>query len=201
MAFGSASIAASPGLGAFALAVMGVGAGVALAGAGIGAMAFGLAHLVKSSKGAGTAMLGVGAGIAGIGAGLMIAGNPIAATGLAVMTGALAAIALVAPRIGAMGAGFAPLVQLKGMAPDFRAAAGMIKTISGAKLGELKHLSELHNIFSKPLKVEFSDKEVAVVSNVTLKIDGYEFYEKTSGAARIAEATKSLFFGKSSSRD
>ena len=76
----------------------------------------------------------------------------------------------------------------------------MVKTISSANLNKLKAFSalkDLKGLFDKPLQVAFADKEVAVVSNVTLKIDGYKFYETTSGPARIASGTKAIQQGKS----
>ena len=40
--------------------------------------------------------------------------------------------------------------------------------------------SGLANMLSKPLQVEFANKEVAVVSNITMNIDGHKFHEATN---------------------
>ena len=39
--------------------------------------------------------------------------------------------------------------------------------------------SELASLLKTPLKVEFANNKVAIVSDITLNIDGHKFMEKT----------------------
>lgn len=198
MAFGSASIAAAPGLGTFALAALGVGTAIAIAATGIGAMGVGLALMAKSAKGVGPDLRDMGVGMMAITGALAMAG-PAAVFGLPAFALTLNKITKKSDDIKKFGAAFKPITMLSGMKEDFLAIESMIKTISTGNLDKLKNFSalgDLKTLLTKPLTVQFADKEVAVVSNVTLNIDGYKFYEKTKGAANIAVGTKAIQQGK-----
>lgn len=184
---GAAATAAAPGLYALGTATLMAGAGIGLAAAGIGAAAFGIGLLVDKSKAAGPAMMQVGLGIGAIGAGLALAGTA-GWLGLGVLSATLGVIALTANKTTAAAGALTSLVALKGMKEDFNAVSSMVKTISSSNLNQLKlfsSLKDIKDIFSKPLEVSFSNKEVNMVSNITLDIDGYKLIEAIGMDAQL----------------
>jgi hypothetical protein len=185
LAFSTAAGASAGPLIAFGAGVALIGAGIGLAAAGIGVLGFGLGDLVKNSKGAGKDMMEVGLGIAEIGAALAIAGVG-GWVGLAVLGSTLGIIALTANKVSKVGEAFANIkAVMSGSREDFMAVADAVERISKANFKGGSGLSELTNLLKNPLKVEFSDKQVAVVSNITMNIDGYKFHEATQTGAYI----------------
>ena len=89
-------------------------------------------------------------------------------------------------------------LALKGSKDDFKEVERAIHSISRADLDNLKPLHQLGDILSKPIKVEFSDKEVALVSNITLNMDGYEVTQRI--AERVPVVQKEMKAGKESGR-
>jgi hypothetical protein len=175
-----ASTAGAVGLLALGVAAVGIGFGINLAAKGIGKMAEGLGSLVSSSKGAGKDMLMVAGGIAGIAGSLALFSNPLSALGIGAFAGVMAAVAigagataLVANSIAKMG------VSMKGTKDDWIAIQNAVASISKANIRGGGALTELANMLKKPLKVEFNDKNVAVVSNITMQIDGEKIFQKT----------------------
>ena len=178
MLLGGASTAASLGLLALGAAALMIGAGIGIAAAGIGYMAQGLTGLVTAGKDAGPAMLSMGAGIAAMGAGMMM--FTAGALGLAIFAGTLRTISKNADAIAKVGNSFKEIhAVMSGSKDDFLAVERAVNAISGmnAKGGSI--FADLANMMKQPLKVEFVDKNVAVVSNITLEIDGEKFFQKT----------------------
>jgi len=198
MALAPAGTIAAPAIAAVGVAALGIGAGIGIAAAGIGAMALGIGEMGKRAKGAGPDLKDMGLGMMAITGALALAG-PSAVFGLPAFALTLRSITKRADGIKKVGDGLKPLTMLKGMKEDFVAIETMVKTISSGNLNNLKNFSalgDLKSLLTKPLTVQFAEKEVAVVSNVTLNIDGYKFYEKTHGAANIAIGTKAIQQGK-----
>lgn len=179
LALSPAVLAAAPALYTLGGAIALIGTGVGVAAAGIGVMGMGFAKMEKSGANVAKSLFQVGAGITAIGAGLALAG-PAAVFGLPALALTLKTISKRADDLKALGEGLAPLTMLSGMKEDFIAIENMVNTISAGNLENLKNFSalkDLKDIFSKPLEVKFSDKEVNMVSNITLNIDGYKFVE------------------------
>lgn len=185
LAFGIAAGSVAKPLIAFGGAVALIGAGIGVAAAGIGVLGWGLGELVKNSKGAGKDMMEVGVGIATIGAALALAGVG-GWVGLAVLGSTLGIIALTANKVSKVGEAFANIkAVMSGSREDFIAIANAVESISKANFKGGSGLSELTNLLKNPLKVEFADKQVAVVSNITMNIDGYKLHEATNTGAYV----------------
>ena len=196
IAIGLSSTVAAPGLLTLGGAILMVGGGIALATAGIGVMALGLGEMLKNAKGAGKDMLQVGAGIGLIGGALALAGIGGWA-GLAVLGGTLGIIALSAGKVGRVGDAFEKIsVAMKGSKEDFLAVSEAVKSISSLNIKGGGMLADLANLLKTPLKVEFANKEVAVVSNITLDIDGEKFHQATKTGAYVTQSTVASKAGK-----
>jgi len=74
---------------------------------------------------------------------------------------------------------------MSGSKEDYMQVASAIESISKLNTRGGSAFSGLANILSKPLKVEFANKDVAVVSNITMNIDGYKFHEATNTGAYV----------------
>ena len=183
-AFGATASAASLGLLAFGAAILMVGAGVAIAALGIGKMTEGFAKMFEASKGAGADMAQIAGGIAGI----------VGALGMATLTipnaiamgMAIRQIAKHADGLVKVGDAFKQIqAVMSGSKEDYMQVASAIESISKLNTRGGSAFSGLANILSKPLKVEFANKDVAVVSNITMNIDGYKFHEATNTGAYV----------------
>jgi len=166
VAFGTAAGAASIGIGMLAIAltpiglsVLAIGAGIGLATAGIGYMFTGIGNLVT----------GVGNLVTSF-SNLKISSETLTA---------IKTIALSAPDFKIVGDSFANInAALSGSKDDWVAVQNAITAISGANISGGGMLAELANLLRSPLKVEFTDKNVAIVSNITMEIDGEKFMQK-----------------------
>jgi Flp pilus assembly secretin CpaC len=67
---------------------------------------------------------------------------------------------------------------LSGTKDDLLAVEHAIEVIGKANIKGGGALADLSNILNKPLKVEFANKNVNMVSNITLAIDGQRFMQK-----------------------
>lgn len=201
-AFAPAAAAATIPMLGFGAAVGMIGVAIGAASAGIGYMAEGLGSLITSAKDAGPALGQISLGLMGMGAGLAMIG-PSALFGLPALALTLRTIEKRSDGLTKIAPALSNLTQLSGMKEDFVAVENMITTISNANLDNLKNLSslkDLKNILTKPLKVEFTDKEVGLVSNVTLNIDGYKFVQKLGISEKVSISNKELKNGKESGR-
>mgnify|MGYP005836988353 CR=1 FL=1 len=171
-----AAPAAVPLLALGAAALM-VGGAIGIAAAGIGFMGRSLAELVKESKGTGPAMLQVGAGIAAIS--MSMAEFMVGAPGFLVFAATMKTLSKHAPAMAVIGSAFKEIsTVMRGSREDFLAVQSAVESISKANVRGGGALSELSALLKQPLKVEFSDKNLAVISDITLNIDGQKFMQK-----------------------
>lgn len=75
--------------------------------------------------------------------------------------------------------------MLSGTVEHFKSVKNAIESISKVTISKDGAISELTNLLKTPLKVEFTDKQVALVSNITLEIDGQKFHQATKTGAYI----------------
>jgi hypothetical protein len=175
----TAQLSAAP-LAEFGVALMAVGAGVALIGVGIGAATAGIGYLLK---GIGDMRLGKAELVKSIGS-TATAFKDFKIDKEAMKS--INAIAKTAPDFKTIGNSFANInAVLTGSRDNWIAVQNAIESISRANTNGGGMLSDLANLLKSPLKVEFANKEVAVVSNITMNIDGYKLYESTSVNAHV----------------
>ena len=180
IAVGTAGTVSAVGLLALGAAVVGIGFGMNLATKGIGAMAEGLGSMFESAKGSGKDMLMVGGGIAAIAASLALFGNPITGLGVLAFAGVMASVALAALAAGRTASAMEKMgVAMKGSKDDWIAVQNAVESISNANFKGGGALNELANLLKQPLKVEFADKTLAVVSNITMEMDGDVIFQKS----------------------
>lgn len=194
-AIGAAGGAVAVPLIAFGGAIALIGAGIGIAAAGIGFMGMGLAKLVENSKGAGEDMPKVALGIAGIAASMGMA--TLALPGAIGMSLAVRSIGKHAPALAQVGAAFKEInTTLSGSKENFLAVQNAVESISKMNVKGGGALSDLANMLKKPLKVEFVDKQVAVVSNITMMIDGQKMFQKTYNPQAAVQKHEDLRIGK-----
>lgn len=189
-ALGGTVALAMPELLALGGAVALIGAGVGVAGYGIEQMADGFSKLVESSKGADMGLVKVAAGIAAI-------NLAMGATGIVGAIGSLFggsslektlnSIGNNAEKISVVGEAFKQInTVLTASKDDFSAIESAINSISNMNTSKGSAFAQLADLLSKPIQVEFSDKKVAIVSNITLEMDGEKIMQKAYRAdARI----------------
>lgn len=197
MIFGKASLVASPGLFALGGGIALIGAGIGLATAGIGVMTMGLAQLIEKGAASKDSLLSVAGGIAAIQGALAL--GIFGSLGLPAFAGALGAIALSANKIEKVGDAFGKITTvLNGSSSDFDKINNLLKTIKDFDTKKITSLTGLGEIFNRPIQVEFSDKEINLVSNITLEIDGKKFIEELNLVKRLKINSKDISDGKSS---
>lgn len=197
MIFGKASLVASPGLFALGGGIALIGAGIGLATAGIGVMTMGLAQLIEKGAASKDSLLSVAGGIAAIQGALSL--GIFGSLGLPAFAGALGAIALSANKIEKVGDAFGKITTvLNGSSSDFDKINNLLKTIKDFDTKKISSLTGLGKMFDKPIQVEFSDKEVNLVTNITLEIDGKKFIEELNLVKRLKINSKDISDGKSS---
>jgi len=195
MALGAAGTAGAVGLLAFGGAMLMIGGGVALATTGIGKMAEGLADLNKSGGGAGKELFSVAGGIGAVTLAMASGG----AVGLFAFNKGLKKINENSKGIEKVGAAFANIqTVLTGTKDDFIAVENAVKSISGMNIKGGGMLADLANLLKKPLQVEFKDKNLAVVSNITMEIDGKKLFNQTYNPVGAVQKHESLRNNKGS---
>ena len=168
----SASVT-SLGLLAIGAAALGIGAGIGIAAMGIGQMAEGMA-LLKDVD-----MINIGLGIAAIGAGAMM--GTLGLVGMAGMTASILLIATTADDMERVGNAFANIgAVMSGSAGDMSGIKDTINSISSMDVSSNSAIAGLTNMLSQPLKVEFSDKETAMVANIDLSVGDSGFMTEIS---------------------
>lgn len=184
---GMAATAAAPGLGLLALvigsvglAAIGLGKGVEFAATGLGNMFSKLTpDVAKSIK-------EIGWGFGKMGLGLATFGNPITMLGIASFTGFLSALSLNKNNLqnlstlatsmanGSQGfVAFGNAIDKINMINNDKTISeirGLINDLNNMKI--VNPFTELKEILSKPLKVEFEDQNVNMVVNVSNILDG-----------------------------
>jgi hypothetical protein len=181
---GGSSEAVLPGLLGFGAAVLMIGGGIAIAALGISKMAEGFGHMFTAVKGAGEDMKKAAVGIAEVVYALGAA--TLSIPGAIAMSLAIGRIAKHADELFKVGEAFRQInAVMSGNKEDYQAVAQAVESISKINTKGGSAFSGLANILSKPLKVEFANKEVAVVSNITMNIDGHKFHESTNTGAYV----------------
>lgn len=187
-----AAIAAPAALPILALgaAIFLVGAGIGAAAAGLGYFADGIATVMTTSKGVdGGNLLKIGGGIGAIGLGLTTMGNPLAMLGLLNLSGTLAMLSN-ASGIGATASAVNSLIgNIKGSKNELEELRAMLDSIAGIDVNKDSVINKLTNLLDNPLKVEFTEKELALSVN----IDAYLDKEKISRSMNISERIKAKF--------
>lgn len=172
-AIGAAGTAGSLGLLAIGAAAVGVGAAVYMATTGIGNMAEGLAMLENVD------MINIGLGIAAIGAGALA--STLGIVGMVGMTASVLAIASTADNMERVGNAFGNIsAVMKGSSSDLAGVQDTINSIASTDVGSNSGIGQLVTMLQKPLKVEFADKEVALVANVDVNIGDSNFVTEMS---------------------
>ena len=150
-----------------------------MATVGVGMMAEGLAKLKDVD------MLSIGLGIAAIGAGAMA--STLGLVGLAGMTASVLAIASTSDDMQKVGNAFGNIsAVMKGTSSDLESVEKTVNAISSMDIEGNSGIASLADALSRPLRVEFADKEVAFVANIDLNVDGKKFMD----AANINENIK-----------
>lgn len=187
---GTAAGASAGPLIAFGVATLMIGGAIGIAAAGIGFMGEGLGKLVASSKGAGKDMLMVAGGIAAIAASLALFN--VSFLGFGIFAATMGVVALMKPTFVTISKAFenmakasasftnlsAAVTTLKGSKKDLEDIQKVLENISNVDIAQTGLFSELSNLLKNPLKVVFDNKNLQVVSDITLNIDGDKFMEK-----------------------
>lgn len=182
---------------AFGGAALMIGGAIGIAAAGVGYMSEGLSTLIDSAQGAGPELYNIAGGITAISGSL--AAMTVGGFGLPAFAATLGLITRKSDELDKIGTAFNNIdAVLSGSREDFEAVENAITKISNADLSNLKQFSHLNELLNKPIKVEFADKEVALVSNITLNMDGYEMTQRV--AERIPIVQKEMAGGKESGR-
>jgi hypothetical protein len=172
-ALGAAGSVGAVGLLAIGAAALGIGAGIGIAAAGIGYLATGVGQLLESaSKVNARDMLTIASAIGGIGFGLTTMGNPLAVLGSVNLMGVLSMLQGSNSRLGdTAGAVSNMITALKGSSDDLKMLESVLENISNMEVGDDSVISKLSELFNKPLKVEFAQKDVSIKLNVDLYMD------------------------------
>jgi hypothetical protein len=180
---------------ALGAALLMMGGAIGIASWGIGQMGMGLGKLVESSKDAGPAMLQVGAGIGFIAASML--GFTAGAAGFLVFAGVMRTLAKNAPAMAVVGNAFKEIrTVMTGAKEDLLAVQQTVASLSKLNVKGGGMFSELANILSKPLKVEFTQGRVAMVNEITLTLDGQKFMQKSYNVNLAIQKHQSLMHGK-----
>jgi hypothetical protein len=196
---GGAATATAPGLLALGAAMLMIGGAVGIAAAGIGVMGAGLGMMFTAVKGAGPDMYIAATGVAAIAAAMGAATMTLpGGIGMAIALGSMAKhadkLVTVAPSVQKITA------ALKGSTEDFKPVVDAVKAISNMKVKGGGMFAELADLFKKPLRVEFADKNVAMVNDITLTLNGQklfrEVYKNPATIQTTAHAHVSAITGK-----
>lgn len=181
IAVGAASKAAAVGLGVLGGAAALVGVGIYAATTGIGSMAESL------SKVGDTNLKSIASGVASVAASSLKFADPRSMIGLGAMAGGISSIASNAGDLEKVGNAFHNIkTALVGNKNDFKEVRDLIVDISNADISNSSTINKLADVLSKPLRVEFADKEVGFVANIDLKMDGRRMFDKMNVSRNVA---------------
>jgi hypothetical protein len=161
---------AAPVLLALGASMLLIGAAVGIAAAGIGYMAGSFGNLLKSAEP--KKVFQLAAGIAALSVSMYaFAGAGLLATlGGGGMIAQLLVLAALAPRINQIGESFKNIGTVLNANPEsLNKFKETLDAISNFKSGD--SLSELKDLFAKPLRVEFDKKNVSMNVDVNVKVD------------------------------
>lgn len=188
---GKAAEASVIGIGILTLAVLGIGAGIGMATAGIGAMAEGLSTLMDTANP--TDLLKMAGGMTALAGASVLFANPLSMVGLAGMSASVLAMAKAGPGMDQVGSAFEKIgVVLQGSSSQLKEVKDTIQAISSTEVGSNSAIANLANLLSKPLKVEFADKEVGFVAKIDVNMDGQKMFD-TMNIARKVEIKQIMY--------
>ncbi len=201
-ALGAAGTAGAIGLAVIGLAAAGIG--VALWGVGEAAKGIGQGFKLAADGVGGlfdkfaaipvSQLFAIAGGIYAIGGAMAAlgAGGVVSLIGGGGALAMLLAISSQANNLVKVGGAFKEIgVVLNSSADQIERVEKAIMNISNAKMESDSIVSKLSDIFSKPLKVEFSDKKVAISTDITLQIDGQKLAKVTDvGREAIIQAMR-----------
>jgi hypothetical protein len=197
---GKAAEASALGIGVLSLGILAIGTGVGIASAGIGYMADGMSKLVTAA-GDGKGLMNTAMGITAMGAGLTMMGNPLALLGMGAFAGTMSSISENSADLQKVGDAFKNIaVVLSSSKDDFAKVEKSIKNIASSKIGDGSFFGDLKALLSKPLKVEFAQKDVALNVDVTLEIDGEKLAKRLNLGRRVEILHTEYQQGKNSPR-
>lgn len=190
-----AAPAAGPLL-AFGGAVALVGAGIGIASAGIGYMAEGMSSLMETANP--TDIMATAAGMTALAGASVMFANPLSMVGLGAMTASVLAMSKAGGGMEQVGNAFEQInVVLQGSTSQLKQVEETIKAISSAEVGNNSAIASIGQLLNKPLKVEFSDKEVALNVDVSLNIDSQVVAKKLNLSRRVSVENSDQKDGKS----
>lgn len=172
---GKAAEASALGMGILAGVLLAIGGSIALATGGISKMVNSFANLATASKDAGPEMKEITAGIIGVSGALATAtlGLP-GALGLARV---FKVMGKNAGDLNEVGDAFRTIqTVLSGSKDDYSDVEQTLRSISKMDFGNLNALNKIGKAFDKPLQVEFADKNVSMVADISLNINGERFH-------------------------
>jgi len=174
-AIGIAAVAAVAAPAALPLLALGaamlmIGGAVGIAAAGIGYMAGNFGNLMKSADPKKVFELAAGIGALSVSMYAFAGAGLLATLGGGGMIAQLLVLAALAPRINQIGESFKNMGTVLNASPEsLTKFKETLDAISNFKSGD--SLSELKDLFAKPLRVEFDKKNVSMNVDVNLKVD------------------------------
>jgi hypothetical protein len=121
----------------------------------------------------------------------------ISKTDLTTFSTSLDRIAKNTPELAQVGETFRQInAVMHGTKEDFAAVESAVNTISNMNVKGGSAFAQLATLLKTPLKVEFADKKVQFVSDITLEIDGQKFMQKIFKPEVLATAAVSKANGK-----
>lgn len=188
---GKAAEASVVGIGILTLAVLGIGAGIGMATAGIGAMSEGLKSLMDTANP--TDLLKMAGGLTTLAGASVLFANPLSMVGLGGMTSSILAMSKAGPGMEQVGSAFEKMsVVLQGSSSQLKEVKDTIQAISSTEVGSNSAIANLTSLLSKPLKVEFADKEVGFVAKIDVNMDGQKMFD-TMNIARKVEIKQIMY--------
>jgi len=203
MAGGLASLANPAtliGLAALDLTFLSLGYSIKMAGEGINEISEGIVNLAQNVSG--DELLKIAGGLGAITAAMTLgsaAGGILSLFGSTDgMASSINAITSNVDDLERVGGAFEHISNaLNADAAQFTALEDMINTISNAEVGKFSFMAELNEIMSKPLKVEFKDKDIAVNIQLDNYMDSRRITETMNITRRVELQMENYKKGKS----
>lgn len=195
MAIGKTALVSAPGLLALGGSIALIGTGIGLATAGIGAMGLGMSKMISIASENSDSLFNVASGILAIN--MATASSLIGGFGIGSLALTLGMIASSSKRISAVGDAFKNIGSvITASTDDFNKLTLLLEKIENFDTKKSNVLNELSNAFKNPLKVSFDEKEVNLISNITLNVDGKKFVEELNLVDKVMVKYNDRRFGK-----
>lgn len=181
-ALGTAGTAGSLGILALGGSIGIAAAGIGVAAAGIGYMSKGLGEMITAADNSEGSLFKLAGGLLAINGAMAMGGATalFGGAGLAVLAGTLSTIAKHSDKLENVGDAFKNIsVVMNGDMQQLKELESTIQSLSKLNFDKSSGLSKLGELLKKPLKVEFTDKEVSLVTNLDVNIDGYQVARAT----------------------